>query len=318
MDPQQFFAGSRLVIVAGKGGVGKTTVTAALAVAAATCGLRTLVIEVEGRSGLPLLVGGDELGYAPSVLRPATEGVAAVAGRAITPEKALVDYMDERGLGRLSHRLQRSGVLDVVATAAPGIDDLLVMGKVKQIERSGAYDLVIVDGPAAGHALTFLQSARGLADAVAVGPIATQARDVLELLGDPARCQVILVTLPEETPVNELVETAFALEDRVGISLGPLVVNGLVGAPEGLDVDPDDAARAAGTRLGPDDADALRRAAAFRRAVDARQRAEIERLRERLPLPQLHLPFVFTAGIGPTHVDALAALLLTGIGTLAA
>jgi hypothetical protein len=318
VDPRQFFAGSRLVIVAGKGGVGKTTVTAALAVAAATCGLRTLVIEVEGRSGLPLLVGGDDLDYVPSVLRPAADGVAAVSGRAITPEKALIDYMDERGLGRLSHRLQRSGVLDVVATAAPGIDDLLVLGKVKQIERSGAYDLVIVDGPAAGHALTFLQSARGLADAVTVGPIATQARDVLELLGDPARCQVILVTLPEETPVNELVETAFALEDRVGISLGPLVVNGLVGAPGGLDVDPHAAARAAGTALAPDDADALGQAAVFRCAVDARQRAEIERLRRRLPLPQLHLPFVFTAGIGPTHVDDLAALLLAGIGTLAA
>jgi anion-transporting ArsA/GET3 family ATPase len=318
VDPQQFFAGSRLVIVAGKGGVGKTTVTAALAVAAATCGLHTLVIEVEGRSGLPLLIGGDELGYDERVLRPAAGGVAALAARTITPEKALIDYMEERKLGRLSQRLQRSGVLDVVATAAPGIDDLLVLGKVKQVERSGAYDLVIVDGPAAGHALTFLQSARGLADAVTVGPISTQARDVLEMLGDATRCQVILVTLPEETPVNELIETAFALEDRVGISLGPLVVNGLVGARDELATDPDDAARAAGVTLGPGEADALREAAAFRRAVDARQRAELDRLVERLPLPQLHLPYVFTAGIGPADVDRLAALLLAGIGALAA
>jgi anion-transporting ArsA/GET3 family ATPase len=306
------------VIVAGKGGVGKTTVTAALAVAAATCGLHTLVIEVEGRSGLPLLVGGDELGYEVRVIRPAAGDAAALAARTITPEKALIDYMEERKLGRLSQRLQRSGVLDVVATAAPGIDDLLVLGKVKQIERSGEFDLVIVDGPAAGHAVTFLQSARGLADAVNVGPISTQARDVLEMLSDPARCQVILVTLPEETPVNELIETAFALEDRVGISLGPLVVNSLVGAPDGLATDPDDAARAAGTTLAPDDADALRQAAEFRRAVDARQRAEIERLVERLPLPQLHLPFVFTAGIRPADVDTLAGILLSGIGALAA
>jgi anion-transporting ArsA/GET3 family ATPase len=143
-----------------------------------------LVIEVEGRSGLPLLIGGDELGYDERVLRPAGDGVAALVARTITPEKALIDYMEERKLGRLSQRLQRSGVLDVVATAAPGIDDLLVLGKVKQIERSGAYDLVIVDGPAAGHAVSFLQSARGLADAVTVGPISTQARDVLEMLGD--------------------------------------------------------------------------------------------------------------------------------------
>jgi anion-transporting ArsA/GET3 family ATPase len=318
VDPQQFFAGSRLVIVAGKGGVGKTTVTAALAVAAATCGLRTLVIEVEGRSGLPLLIGGDELGYDERVIRPASGGVAALVARTITPEKALIDYMEERKLGRLSKRLQRSGVLDVVATAAPGIDDLLVLGKVKQIERSGAYDLVIVDGPAAGHALTFLQSARGLADAVTVGPISTQARDVLAMLGDASRCQVILVTLPEETPVNELIETAFALEDRVGISLGPLVVNGLVGARDELTTDPDDAARAAGVTLDRDTAGALREAATFRRAIDARQRAELDRLVERLPLPQLHLPYVFTAGIGPADVDRLAALLLAGIGALAA
>jgi anion-transporting ArsA/GET3 family ATPase len=241
-----------------------------------------------------------------------------VTARTLTPEKALIDYMEERGLGRLSHRLQRSGVLDVVATAAPGIDDLLVLGKVKQIERSGTYDVVIVDGPPAGHALTFLQSARGLADAVTVGPIATQARDVLELLSDAQRCQVILVTLPEETPVNELVETAFALEDRVGINLGPLVVNGVVGAPDGLAVDPDDAARAVATTIAPDDAAALRDAATFRRAVNARQQGEIERLRTRLPLPQLHLPFIFTAGIGSAHVDALAGILLEGIGTLAA
>ena len=76
----------------------------------------------------------------------------------------------------------------------------------------------MLDAPAAGHAITFLQSANGLLDAVDVGPINTQARDVVEMLSDPARTQVVLVTLPEETPVNELVETAFALEDRVGVS----------------------------------------------------------------------------------------------------
>ena len=128
---------------------------------------------------------------------------------------------------RLSNRLVRGGALDVVATAAPGIEDILVLGKVKQLERSGGVDLILLDAPAAGHAITFLESARGLLDAVTVGPINTQARDVMELLTDPERCSVLLVTLPEETPVNELVDTAYSLEDRVGVTLGPVVVNGL-------------------------------------------------------------------------------------------
>ena len=119
-----------------------------------------------------------------------------------------------------------------------------MLGKVKQLERDGAADLLVLDAPAAGHAITFLQAARGLLDAVRVGPINTQAREVLEMLNDPARCQVVLVTLPEETPVNELIETAYSLEDKVGVSLGPVVVNGLYPEIDGLDADPSAAADA--------------------------------------------------------------------------
>ena len=103
--------------------------------------------------------------------------------------------------------------------------------------------MIVVDGPAAGHAITFLTAAAGLADAVSCGPVRAQADDVLELLHDPERCQVVLVTLPETTPVNEVVETAYALEDEVGVQLGPVVVNGVdVG-----DALPDDAAVRAAT-----------------------------------------------------------------------
>src|SRR5204862_4594061 len=121
-----------------------------------------------------------------------------------------------------------------------------------------------LDAPAAGHAITFLQSANGLLDAVNVGPINTQARDVVDMLSDPSRTQVVLVTLPEETPVNELVDTAFALEDRVGVSLGPVVVNGLYPDLDGLDVDPEQAAADAGTTLRDGEATALKEAAEFR------------------------------------------------------
>src|SRR3546814_20075585 len=117
---------------------------------------------------------------------------------------ALLEYLEDHGRSRISRRLVASGALDVVATAAPGIRDILVLGKVKQLQRAGVADVVVLDTPAAGHAITFLRSAKGLIDAVKVGPIQAQARDVLELLEDHERCQVILVTLPEATPVNEL------------------------------------------------------------------------------------------------------------------
>ncbi len=183
MDPLAFFATSRLVIVAGKGGVGKTTVTAALAVAAAKSGLRVLVVEVEGKSGLGHLFDVDALRYdETTVLVGAGAGGGTVLARAITPTDALLEYLIDHGMRRLSNRLVRGGALDVVATAAPGIEDILVLGKVKQLERGGAVDLILLDAPAAGHAVTFLESARGLLDAVTVGPINTQARDVMEML----------------------------------------------------------------------------------------------------------------------------------------
>ena len=144
---------------------------------------------------------------------------------ALSAPDALDDYLREHGFGRVATRLSKTGVIDVVGTAAPGIDDIVVLGKIKQLERAGEYDLIVVDGPAAGHAITFLTAASGLADSVTGGPIRTQADEVLEMLHDPARCQVVLVALPEATPVNEVIETAYALEDEVGVQLGPIVLN---------------------------------------------------------------------------------------------
>jgi anion-transporting ArsA/GET3 family ATPase len=316
LDPAGFCTQSRVVIVAGKGGVGKTTVTAALARMASRAGLSTLIVEIEGKSGLSSAFGAPALDYHEIDLVPAGPGEGGVRGRTLTPDEALLEYLRDRGLKRISKRLVNTGALDVVATAAPGIRDILVLGKIKQLERSNAAELVIVDAPAAGHAVTFLTSARGLLDAVRVGPIRTQAQDVLDLLTDPRRCQVVLVTLPEETPVNEVVETAFALEDRVGVNLGPVVVNGLYPVLDGLDVDPAAAADDAGETLPPGAADALRAAAEFRRCRQDLQQGQVERLRAELPLPQLHLPFVFTGDLGPAELELLADTLMKGVESL--
>lgn len=322
MDPARFFAQSRVVIVAGKGGVGKTTVSAALAVAAARSGRSTLIVELEGKSGLPSLFGQPELGYDEAVLRPGggPDGAADVAARALTPDDALLDYLADHGLNRVSRRLVSSGALDIVATATPGIRDILVLGKVKQLEVSRAHDLIVVDAPAAGHAIAFLRSAAGLLDAVSVGPIHTQAADVQAMLTDPARCEVLLVTLPEETPVNEVVQTAYSLEEEVGVSLAPVVVNGIYPSLAGVGADPREAAANAGVSLdtGPlaGTADALADAGRFRLARSELQQTQLARLAEALPLPQLHLPYLFSTELGPAELDTLADALTGAVGAL--
>ena len=147
--------------------------------------------------------------------------------RTITPDDALLEYLADHGLRRVSKRLMSSGIIDLVAGAIPGIRDILVLGKVKQIERSGIADLVLVDAPATGHTMTFLSSAGGLArrrqGRSHPDPGRRRGGDCCPI---PARCQVALVTLPEEMPVNEVIEAAYQLEDKVGIALGPVIVNG--------------------------------------------------------------------------------------------
>lgn len=301
--------------------MGKTTVTATLARSAAQAGLTALIVEIEGKSGIGAIFGrNDPLTYEEVLLAPGGDpsGAADIRARTLTPDDALIEYLEDHGMRRISKRLAGSGALDVVSTAVPGIKDILVLGKVKQLERSGAADLVIVDAPAAGHAITFLTSAQGLLDAARVGPIRTQAQEVVDLLSDAQRCQVLLVTLAEETPVNEVVETAFALEDRVGIKLAPVVVNGLYPPLDDLEKDPSAVAQDRGVRLGPQQAAALGEAASFRRQRQALQAEQVERLAQLLPLPQIRLPFMFTPEIGPGELDVLSAALAAEVAGLAA
>jgi anion-transporting ArsA/GET3 family ATPase len=331
MDVAAFCRQSRVLIVAGKGGVGKTTMTAALAHLAAKAGLSVLVVELEGRPGVASAFGSQRpLDYDGSVLKaagaapiddadqPSTTPLApgTVRARTITPDDALLEYLSDHGLRRVSKRLMASGIIDLVAGSIPGIRDVLVLGKVKQLERSGVADLVLVDAPATGHTMTFLSSAGGLLDAARSGPIRTQAAEVVDLLSDPARCQVALVTLPEEMPVNEAIEAAYQLEDKVGIALGPVIVNGCYPPVAALHTGAAVAAEQAGVSLDPDLVTALERARHFRLTRQDLQEQQLQRLARELPLSQLRVPYLFAPSIGPLELDALSRALTSGVEAL--
>ncbi|MGA2036315.1 MAG: ArsA family ATPase [Acidimicrobiales bacterium] len=316
MDVAAFCRQSRVLIVAGKGGVGKTTITAALAKMASSSGLDVLVVELEGKSGVPAAFGReDSLDYGEKVL-DSLSADGTVRARKITPDDALVEYLADHGMKRISKRLVSSGALDIVATAIPGIRDILVLGKVKQLERDDPSDFILVDAPATGHAMTFLSSARGLLDAARSGPVRAQAADVVELLSDAKRCQVVLVTLPEEMPVNEVVETAYQLEDRIGITLAPVIVNGCLPEEPLLETDPAEAAKQVGVDIDDELAAALGRAAAFRTHRYRLQAEQWERLAHELPLPQLHAPFLFGPRIGPEELERIGDDLAAEVGRL--
>ena len=308
MELAELCSSSRVIIVAGKGGVGKTTVSAVLAVAAARAGRRALIVELEGKSGLAATFGTPRL---DGEVYPGVEVLA------LAPDEALLEYLDDHGLGRVSRRLVSTGALDVVSTAVPGMKDILVLGKVKAMQRQRVADVIIVDGPAAGHAVTFLLSPKGLLDAVRVGPVLTQAVEVTDMLTDPARAQVLLVTLPEETPVNETLETAEAFSGSIGVALGPLIVNGVYPARD-LDGGTDPArirgdAALADVFVPESEVEHLARAAAFISQRRKLQRQQIERLAESTGLPRVELPFVFSSDLGPVELEVLADALTAGL-----
>ena len=279
MDTRHFLSASRVLIVAGKGGVGKSTVAAALAQAATGVGLHTLLVEIEGKNPV---VGLDQ----------------RVERSAITPGAALADYFDSLGLGRVSRRLLAAGIVDLVASTAPGIDDLLILGKIKQLEQTGGWDLIVVDGPPAGQAIGLLRAPLSLRQAVRGGPIHTQAIEILNMLADPARCRVMMVSTPELTPVSELIDTAFEIEDQIGVALGPVVLNGI-----------DDESL---PKNGNGNSE-LNEALIYRRNRQQRHELACALLTQKLPLQQLRLPRLSNSAsicleLTPTLESAIAML----------
>jgi len=167
-----------------------------------------------------------------SVVPPTdTDGIIQLSDtlswQSISPDRLLAGWLSGRSMGLIADRLERSGALSVIATSVPGIQDVLMVGHLRRLVDEGGYDRIIVDGPASGRARELLRAPRMVAEVSTEGPIFDQATRANQLLTDPETAAILLVTIPEETPVNETIETAFDVEDDPGIRLAGVVVNRL-------------------------------------------------------------------------------------------
>ena len=210
-DPQ-----TRLHVVTGKGGTGKTTVAAALALALATGGRSVLLCEVEARQGLAQLFDVPPLPYEERSLAVAPGG-GEVLGLAIDPEAALLEYLDMYyRLGRAGKALERFGVIDFATTIAPGLRDVLLTGKIYEAhsrrapDRQPAYDAIVVDAPPTGRITRFLNVNAEVSGLARMGPIRNQADSVMRMMRSPDTA-VHLVTVLEEMPVQETLDGIAAL-----------------------------------------------------------------------------------------------------------
>ena len=306
---------SSVVVVAGKGGVGSSTVAAAHALAAAQQGADVLFIAVDGRPGMGELLGGREINDRDHVLQRKVGGPGGgtIRARSIPAEQAFGDYLELKGVGGLLRRAASAASLPMIAAATPGLEHLLVLGKIKELERDTTADLIIVDAPPAGHAAPFLRSASGLSDVVKSGPVLDQAQEVSEMLADPARCMAMLVALPEETPITEMIELANELGDDLGISLLPLVVNACWPNRPGLDKSPAMAARSHKIKLSASAKSSLESSAAFGRSRLAQQREQIERLDTARTEPIITLPRLATPRLDAADLELLADALASAV-----
>jgi anion-transporting ArsA/GET3 family ATPase len=308
------FLERRLHFVVGKGGVGKTTVAAALALLLARRGRRTLAVDMEATGRLPLLVGGGPAGYAPTELGPGLH-VMAVEGRA-----ALEEYLRLIiPVKRLLSTIFSSQVYQYFVAAAPGLKELMTVGKIwyeATREEGGrpVWDAIVVDAPATGHSLQYLRMPQAAREAFGVGLVQREATRISELLRDRRTTVVHLVTLAEETPVTETLEMRAQLVGTLGLPLGWVIVNRLhrrrFGAPL---LERVRAARAPG-------ADGALLACVAERAAEESgwadiNAAQLARLREDIrDAPLVELPFLFVEEFDRRCVEQLADGLVGGLG----
>jgi len=310
----------RLLFFTGKGGVGKSTVTAATALLAAEQGQRVLVVEADDKGAIPGNFEQPSVGFEPREVYP---GVCAMAMRT---EDSLKEYLKLNlrvpVLGRLGPLAR---VLDFVATAAPGVKEILTVGKVcwevrESIEGRADWDLVVVDAAATGHIIGQLDAPRAIQELVSVGMVREQTDWMVELLSDPSVTSLNVVATPEEMPVNETIELVQRARVELTVPLGAVVVNRVL--PELFThtdeatfeaLRADDASAVLTSRVGSGATavlDAARLAVSLRRT----RAVHLAELRQAVELPMLYVPYLFVRDQGLRVTKMVADALGQEIG----
>jgi anion-transporting ArsA/GET3 family ATPase len=300
-----------LLYVTGKGGVGKTTVAAAIGLAAARLGRRTIVCEVAEQDRM-------SRAFARHGVRAEqeTELMPDLWAITIDPRRALEEWLSKQlGGGPTGRLLGHSHAFQYFVAAAPGAKELITIAKVWELAQpqrwnrhNRPYDLVVVDAPASGHGIAMLSTPRTFGEIARVGPIRRQAGRVHELLTDPERTGYLAVALPEEMPVNETIDLESRLHDAVGLGLDAIVLNAMW--PDRFSAADVRRLRAAqDDGLDADSLAAVRAALAAHERVKT-QRAHRRRLESRTDARVIELPFVFESDLELEHYRALAGALV--------
>jgi anion-transporting ArsA/GET3 family ATPase len=298
----------RLVFVTGKGGVGKTTVAVALGLRAAAAGKRTIVCEVASQENASRIFDHAEVGFHEVEM---DENLWSIS---IDPDESMREYvLLQLKVRAMRDLLFRSRIFSYLAAATPGLKELVTIGKIwelaqldRKVKSGRKYDLVIVDAPATGHGIGFLQTPRTFAAIARVGPIHSQAQRLDSFITDQEQTGVAIVALPEEMPVNESAALEHDLREEVGVAVDRIYMNGLY--PERFSRP--EAERLA--ELADSENGAVRAAARAALSEHGRarsQRAQLARLRRRVKAPVKSLPFLFEPELGPEAARALAGRL---------
>ena len=294
-----------MVIVTGKGGVGKTTVAVALGMRAAAEGKRTIVCEVSAQENASRMFEHTTVGFHEVELE---ENLWAIS---IDPDESMREYvLLQLKVRAMRDMLFRSRIFNYLAAATPGLKELVTIGKIwelaqldRKVKSGRKYDTVIVDAPATGHGVGFLQTPRTFANIARVGPIHSQAQTLDNFITDHENTGVAIVALPEEMPVNESAALEHDLVNEVGVAVDRVYLNGLY--PERFSkADAEQLTALAAVEEGASKAAARAALSEFGRARS--QRAQLARLRRRAQAPVKTLPFLFEPDLGPEAARRLS------------